>query len=162
MEYYTTSFKAEIFTQIYLDEAGCSRDLSVEVLLSLLLLDFKGKPWAQDTLIGKRIRIDCIDSYRKKICHYEVVYTFSVQVVECSCKFHGRNSFFLFSFLHYYISTVILKIEYLIVLYYWLIPKPGKKNRSHPSCNKVVTKWSKKKKKSLINPFCSWCFYDSD
>lgn len=106
VEYYTTSFKAEIFTQIYLDEAGCSRDLSVEVLLSLLLLDFEGKPWAQDTLIGKRIRIDCIDSYQKKICHYEVVYTFSVQVVEYSCKFHRRNSFFLFfTLLHQYCNT---------------------------------------------------------
>lgn len=37
-------------TELYLYETGCSRNLSVEVLLSLLLLDFKGETWAQDTL----------------------------------------------------------------------------------------------------------------
>lgn len=30
-------------TDAYLYETGCSRNLSVEVLLSLLLLDFKGE-----------------------------------------------------------------------------------------------------------------------
>lgn len=39
--------------KVYLYEAGCSRDLSVEVLLSLLLLDFQGKPRTQDPLIRK-------------------------------------------------------------------------------------------------------------
>lgn len=43
VDYYTTFCKAGIL-KMYLDEAGCSRDLSVEVLLSLLLLDFQGKP----------------------------------------------------------------------------------------------------------------------
>lgn len=39
-------------SNIYLNEGGCSRDLSVEMLLSLLLLDLEGKPRAQDTLMG--------------------------------------------------------------------------------------------------------------
>lgn len=32
-----------LYAKMYLNETGCSRDLSVEVFLSLLLLDFKGK-----------------------------------------------------------------------------------------------------------------------
>lgn len=39
---------------MYLDEARCSGDLSVEVLLSLLLLDFEGEPRAKDTLREKK------------------------------------------------------------------------------------------------------------
>lgn len=44
-------------TELYLYETGCSRNLSVEVLLSLLLLDFKGETWAQDTLEGKNTTV---------------------------------------------------------------------------------------------------------
>lgn len=48
--------------KVYLYEAGCSRDLSVEVLLSLLLLDFQGKPRTQNTLIRK----NKVGLYRRK------------------------------------------------------------------------------------------------
>lgn len=40
--------------EMYLDEAGCSWNLSVEVLLSLLLLHFQGKPRAKDSLREKK------------------------------------------------------------------------------------------------------------
>lgn len=56
-KYSNTHPMSNCFHSIYLDEWGCSRDLSVKVLLPLLLLDLQSKPWAQDTLIVKNMTV---------------------------------------------------------------------------------------------------------
>lgn len=46
-----TDFIAQVTTNVtYLDEAGCRVSSLLEMLLSVLLLDFEGKPRTQDAL----------------------------------------------------------------------------------------------------------------
>lgn len=69
---------------MYLNETRCSRDLSVEVLLSLLLLNFKGKPWAQDTLIREN---------RDKLHDSHCDYVMKLKRVVCSANgIYSRQS----------------------------------------------------------------------